>query len=141
MFNWALFFILIGICIPGILFIIPVTKNIYKFIEQGSPTAKKLPSEKIFIFISTIQTLILISIAAAFGTAFSNKTNLHAPFFEGLINGKNAWNALQSQILPSLIVGTVGAVIFLIAYYGVCRPLLNKKTIQCMESLRMCSSI
>jgi membrane protease YdiL (CAAX protease family) len=141
MFNWSLFFILIGLCIPGVLFIIPVTRNIYKFIKQGLPTAKKLPSEKIFIMISTIQTLILISISAAFGTSVSNKTNLHAPFFESLVSGQNAWNALQPQILPSLIVGTVGAVIFLIIYYGVCRPRLDKNTVQCMENLRMSSGI
>ncbi len=141
MFNWALFFILIGLCTPGILFIIPVTKNIYKFIKQSLPTGKKLPSEKIFIIISIIQSLILISIAAAFGTAVSNKTNLHAPFLEALVSGKNFWDALQPQILPSLIVGTGGAIIFLIAYYGICRPRLDKKTIRCMEDLRMASGI
>ncbi|MDR3476599.1 MAG: CPBP family intramembrane metalloprotease [Gammaproteobacteria bacterium] len=118
-----------------------MTKNIYKFIKVSLPTAKKLPSRKLFIIISTVQTLILISLAAAFGVAASNQTNLHAPFLEALVSGKIAWDALQPQILPSLVVGIAGAVIFLMVYYGVCRPRLDKKTIQCMESLRMSSGI
>lgn len=141
MFNWVLFFILIGLCMPGILFLIPITKNIYKSLKQRLPVTKKIPSEMGFIIISTIQTLILISIAAAFGTAVSNKTNLHAPFLEALANGQDTWSALQPQILPSLLVGTGGSVIFLIAYYFIFRPRLDKETIQCMENLRMSAGI
>ncbi|HVE43525.1 MAG TPA: CPBP family intramembrane glutamic endopeptidase [Gammaproteobacteria bacterium] len=141
MFNWTLFFILIGLCIPGVLFLIPITKNIYQSLKQKLPATKKMPSETGFIIVSVIQTLILVSIAAAFGVAVSNKTNLHAPFLEALSNGQDAWSALQPQILPSFLVGVGGAVVFLIAYYFVFRPWLDKETIQCMENLRASTGI
>lgn len=136
MFEWTLLFILIVLCMPGILFLIPTTKIIYKSIKGRLPAGKKIPSENGFIIISIIQTLVLVAIAAAFGIAVRYKTNLHAPFLEALANNQRLWSALQPQIIPSFIVGAGGAIIFLLAYYFIFRPRLDKKTVYCMESLR-----
>src|SRR3990167_3609109 len=87
MFNWNLFFILIIACLPGILFLIPTNKIIYASLPRL--TTKKIPSQNKFIIISVIQTLLLVGIAAAFGTAVAHKVNLHAPFLEAL--AKNQW--------------------------------------------------
>lgn len=83
-----------------------------------------------------MQTLILISIAAAFGTAVNDKNNLHAHFLEALVHQQNLWMALQSQLFPALIFGVSGAVLFLCAYYFIFRPRLDKPTLQCMTNLR-----
>lgn len=137
MFDWKLLFILIVLCIPGILFLTPTTRRIYKSIKERLPVDKKIPSESGFIIISIIQTLALVAIAAAFGIVVSYKTNLHAPFLEALASDQRLWDALQPQIIPSFIVGVGGAIIFLLSYYFVIRPRLDKKTRQCMENLRM----
>lgn len=137
MFDWKLLYILIVLCIPGILFLIPTIRIIYKSIKERIPADKKIASENGFIIISIIQTMVFIAIAAAFGIAVSYKTNLHAPFLEALASNQRLWSALQPQIIPSLIVGVGGAIIFLLAYYFVFRPRLDKKTVQCMENLRM----
>lgn len=136
MFDWKLLFILIMLCMPGILFLAPTTRSIYKSIKERIPAGKKIPSENRFIIISIIQTLVLVAIAAAFGIAVSYKTNLHAPFLEALASNQRLGGALQPQIIPSFIVGLGGAIIFLLAYYFVFRPRLDKKTVQCMENLR-----
>lgn len=141
MFDWKLLFILIVLCIPGILFLIPTTRIIYKSISERISARKKIPSENGFIIISIIQTLVLVAIAAAFGIAVSYKTNLHAPFLEALASNQRVWGALQPQIIPSFIVGIGGAIIFLLVYYFIFRPLLDKKTVQCMENLRKSTGI
>lgn len=125
------------LCIPGILLITASTKIIYKSIEDRLATTKKLPSENGFIIISTIQTLVLIAIAAAFGIDVSNKTNLHAPFFEAIANHQNAWPALRFQILPAIIMGSIGTVVFLCVYYLLVRPRLDKFTVRCIDNLRI----
>lgn len=136
MFDWKLLFILIVLCIPGILFLIPTTGTLYKSIKERISSEKKIPSENRFIIISIIQTLVLVAIAAAFGIAVSYKTNLHAPFLEALASNQRIWSALQPQIIPSFIIGIGGSIIFLLAYYFIFRPLLDKKTVLCMENLR-----
>lgn len=137
MFNWKLCLILIAICIPGILFLIPMTKNIYTSIKERLPAGRKIPSKNIFIIISAAQTLVLVAISAAFGTAVNYKNNLHAPFLEALSHHQNVWTALQPQLLPAFALGINGAMLFLFAYYFIFRPRLDDQTLQCMEKLRM----
>lgn len=136
MFNWKLFFILIAICIPGILFIIPTTKVIYKSVRQQLQTKKRNLTETRFIIISVFQTLIVVAIAAAFGTAINYRIGLHAPFFKALSGNQNIWIELQPQLLPSFITGIGGVMLFLMAYYLIFRPHLDNQTIKCMENLR-----
>lgn len=141
MFNWTLLCLLIAICIPGILSLMPTTQTIYASLKQTLPAKKKLPSKNIFIILSIIQTFILIIIASAFGTAVNHNLHLHAPFLEALSHHQSGWLALQSQLLPSCIAGIGGAAIFLSAYYFIARPRLDAQTVKCMESLRLSAGI
>lgn len=136
MFDWKLFFILISICIPGIIFMIPATKLIYQSIQTKIPADKKILSNNFFLLISSVQSLLLVTIASAIGTALHYKVNLYAPLFEAISNNQNLWAALQPQILPSFIFGISGAGIFLLAYYFIFRPRLDEQTIRSMENLR-----
>lgn len=137
MLDWRLFFILTSLCIPGILFIIPTTKNIYISLKESHVSNMKYLSKNKFIIVSTTQTLTLVIIATLFGTAVNHKINLQAPFLEGLASGQIIWDNLRYQIFPALSVGIGGALIFLIAYYFIFMPFLDKKTIRCMRDLRM----
>jgi membrane protease YdiL (CAAX protease family) len=137
MFDWSLWLVLMVICIPGILFLIPTTRIIYKSIKERLPSGKKIPSENGFIIISIVQTLVFVAIAAAFGIAVNYETNLHAPFLEALANNQRLWSALKPQIIASLVVGIGGGIIFLLGYYFIFRSRLDKQTIRCMENLRM----
>jgi len=80
--------------------------------------------------------LILVAIAAAVGTALAYRVDLQAPFFEAWVSGEPLLSALQPQIIPTLIGGVGGAIIFIAAYYLIFRPRLDNQTVKSMESLR-----
>ena len=65
------------------------------------------------------------------------KIDFRAPFFDSLLKGSAIWSSLKPQILPSLIAGIGGAVVFIAAYYLIFRPRLDKGTVKSMEGLRM----
>ena len=62
---------------------------------------------------------------------------LQAPFFETLVSGGSLPDTLLPQIVPALIGGIGGAIIFISAYYLIFRPRLDEQTIKSMETLRM----
>lgn len=49
------------------------------------------------------QSLVLVTIAAAVGTALAYRVDLQAPFFEALVSGGPLLSALRPQIVPTLI--------------------------------------
>ena len=138
MFNWALFLCLVGVCIPGALVTIPqALSTIEKTILSRLPADKKIPSKPVLIVLSVAQSLILVAIAAAVGTALAYRVDLQAPFFEALISGGPLLSALRPQIVPTLTGGVGGAIIFIAAYYLIFRPRLDAQTVKSMEKLRM----
>jgi len=137
MFNWILFIYLVLVCMPGMLIAVRgALKTISKLVEGKLPPGKEMPPMSVLLVASTVQSLILIAVPAAIGTAVAHRVDLHAPFFEALVIGKPLWNTIEPQILPSLAVGIGGALIFVAAYYMFFRPRLDEQTVSSMEELR-----
>ena len=138
MFNWSLCLCLILICVPGLVSTIP---NLMKRLEGTAldrlPPGKTLPPRPVLIAVTLAQSLLLVTIAAAVGTLLSPKVGLAAPFFEALVSGRPLWEALAPQLLPALALGVGGALAIVAAYYFFFRPRLDRKTVRCMEALRM----
>lgn len=82
------------------------------------------------------QTAGLLFILAAIGTAVAPTIGFRAPFFEALLNGGDLWGSFKTQLLPSLIVGIGGALLFVTAYYKVFRPRLDEQSRTITENLR-----
>ncbi len=137
MFNWSLFICLVLLCIPGILVITPSTiKTIERVARAQMPDGQELPNRIVVVLASALQTLVLMAIAAAVGTALAPRAGLGAPFFEALVAGEPLWPALGPQLLPALAIGIAGGLIFVAAYYLYFRPRLDSQTVRAMEDLR-----
>lgn len=137
MFNWSLFICLVLLCIPGILVITPSTiKTIERVAREQMPAGQELPNRMIVVLASALQTLVLMAIGGAVGTALAPRVGLRAPFFEALVGGQPLWPALAPQFLPALSIGIAGGLIFVAVYYLYFRPRLDAKTVRAMEDLR-----
>lgn len=138
MFDWTLFLFLVVICLPGILIVIPGTlSTLENIIDSESTPEKKKLSRSTLILLSTAQNMGLVIIAAAAGAILAPRVDLEAPFFQALVSSESVLNALQPQLLPALISGIGGSIVFITAYYTIFRPRLDNQTIKSMESLRM----
>ena len=137
MFNWILFIYLVLVCIPGMLIAVRgALDTISKLAANKLPPGKEMPPRPVILLASTVQSLILIAVPAAIGTAVAHRVDLHAPFFEALVVGGPLWNTIEPQVFPSLAVGIGGALIFVAAYYMFFRPRLDEQTVSSMEELR-----
>lgn len=138
MFDWLLFLCLVGVSTPGSVVAIPqVLNTLEKTILSNLPVDTKIPPKPILIVVSVAQSLILVVVAAAVGTAVAYRVDLQAPFFEALVSGGPIWSALRPQIIPALIAGVGGAIVFIAAYYLIFRPRLDYQTVKSMENLRI----
>jgi hypothetical protein len=138
MFDWALFFCLVLVCVPGLLVAIPtLMQRLEKTAMETLPPDRTLPTRPVMIGAALAQSLLLVSVAAAVGTALAPQVGLDAPFFEALVAGDSLWAALQPQLLPTGLLGTGGALIIVAVYYLFFRPRLDGQTVQSMEELRM----
>jgi len=139
MSNWLLFLLLLGISIPGIIIIVPSTIRSLedKIRKSAAAEKKKIPPISILTFLGIVQTFVLVLFLDAVGVLLTPKIGFRAPFFDSLLEGSAIWSSLKPQILPSLIMGIGGAVVFVAAYYLIFRPRLDKGTVKSMEGLRM----
>ena len=137
MFNWTLSTCLVLVCIPGMLITgRGLLKTLCKLAADKLPPGRELPPMPVLLLASIVQSLILIAVSAAIGTTVAYRVDLHAPFFEALAIGESLWSTVEPQILPSLAVGTGGALVFVAAYYLFSRPRLDEQTVSSMEELR-----
>lgn len=125
------------VCIPGILITVGgALKTMEERIRENLPEGKEPPPRALLVLVSSIQSLILMAIAAAVGTLLAPRVGLGAPFFESLVAGEPLWPALEPMLVPALVVGIGGALLFVAAYYWVFRPRLDRETVEAMEGLR-----
>lgn len=136
MFDWNLFFIIVLISIPGAVFAARGgLDTIERLIATGS-IDQKLPPKNALLALAGVQSLVLATIAAAIGTALAGRVGLAAPFFQAASAGDPIWPGIRTQWAPSLVMGLVGALVFLGAYYGYFRPRLDTETVHVTENLR-----
>lgn len=137
MFNWSLFGLLIAICIPGLIISIPrLIEALQTTIQANLRPGQKLPSQTVLVGVSIMQNLVIIAVASAIGTVLAPRIGLHAPFFEAFVAGKPVWPPLEPQLIPTLVVGIGGALLFVVVYYGVVRSRLDARTLKISEYLR-----
>ena len=89
------------------------------------------------IAVTVAQSLLLVAVASAVGTALAPRVGLEAPFFQALVSGKPLWDAAAPQLLPAVVLGILGALAIVAAYYVFFRPRLDEQTVESMEELRM----
>lgn len=136
MFNWNLFFILVLISIPGAVFAARSGLGTIELLIKSGGIDQKLPPKNILLVLAGLQTLILAAIASAIGTTLADQVGLSAPVLLAASAGDPIWTAMRDHFLPALILGLVGALIFLVAYYGFFKSKLDKDTVQATENLR-----
>ena len=136
MFNWNLFFILVLVSIPGAVFAARSGMGTIERLIASGGIDQKLPPKNILFAMATIQSLILATIAAAIGTALADRVGLAAPVFQAASGGEPIWPVMSEHWVSVLVMGLVGALVFLFAYYCFFRPRLDIETVQATEDLR-----
>jgi hypothetical protein len=92
---------------------------------------EELPfSNEIAVLVSTIQSSILLALAAWGGSNLSNKIDLKAPALSAYINSKSVRLELKRQIKPGLVGGIVGALMLIFANLLLPTQLNNSESIQ-----------
>jgi hypothetical protein len=137
MFEWKLFLVLVLVCVPGVLVVVPgaisgAEAKAGKQLSEG----KEMPRREVVLAATLVQTFLFVAIAAAAGTALAPRVGFGAPFFEALVSGEPLWPALQPQLLPALGLGVAGTLILLAAYYGFFRRRLDPETAHTIDELR-----
>jgi hypothetical protein len=132
-----LFVVLIVVCVPGVLVTVPRTiKMIGNLAQEKLPPGKEMPPMPVLVIASVVQSLAVLAVPGAIGTAVAHQVGLRAPVFEALLDGVPLWPAVWPQILPTLVVGTAGALLFVAMYYGLFRPWLDEETRARWDELR-----
>jgi len=139
--QWSLIALLTAVCLPGIAVAIPRTMEIVKEKASQTQPQRKLPPTPVIALAQGIQTIVLTALFALGGAWAAIHTNLGAPFFQALLSGESTIGELKTQILPALGVGVAGALIFLLLYYLVFRPRLDRETVSAMEQVRMSNGL
>jgi len=136
MFNWNLFFVLVLVCIPGAVFAARSGLGTIERLIKSGGIDQELPPRNVLFLLAGLQTLILAAIASAIGTTLADRVGLSAPVLFAISSGDPIWTAMRDHFLPAIIFGLVGALIFIIAYYGFFRSKLDIDTVQATENLR-----
>jgi hypothetical protein len=128
--NWPLITVLFCFAIPGTL--IAIKRLIYFLLPDNTAELKK----RITRF-AMIQTLTMVFIMSFCGAILADKTGLHAPILEALLEGKAGINALVPIILPTILYSMGGLIIFCILYYSLAKYTIDKPSLQIMTQMRL----
>lgn len=130
MFDWSLLLLLSLISLPGVIVVVP---GLISKVLKDKP--QKLPLSHIKI-IGSVQAFILLMIFAAAGVLVAPQIGFSAPFFSALLAGNGVVESLLDQLVPALLVGGVGGLIFVGLYYFVFRKMLDEHTVKVTEDMR-----
>ena len=137
MFDWRLFLVLVLVCVPGVLVVVPgALSSALTTARKQLPEGKEMPRREVMLATAFVPPFLLIAIAAATGTALAPRVGLGSPVFEALIAGEPVWFALRPQLLPALGLGVAGTLVLLAAYYGFFRRQLDPETAHTIDELR-----
>jgi hypothetical protein len=137
MFDWKLFLVLVLVCVPGVLVVVPgALASAEATARKRLPEGKEMPRREVMLVATVVQTLATVAIAAAAGTVLAPRVGLGAPFFEALVAGEPLWPALRPQLLPALGLSVAGALLFLAVYYGFFVRRLDPGSVHAIDELR-----
>jgi hypothetical protein len=137
MFDWKLFLVLVLVCVPGLLVVIPgMLLKVEATARKQLPEGKGLPRREVMFAGMLMPPFVLIALAAAGGTALAPRVGFGAPFFEALVSGEPLWPALQPQLLPTFGLGVAGTLLFMAAYYGFFARRLDPGSAHSLEEMR-----
>lgn len=77
MFDWKIFLLLVFVCVPGVLSLIPLLRKTYPLVVAKAPKNKPLPGMNKFILLSLVNSFVLVCLASILGTALAPKVNLY----------------------------------------------------------------
>jgi hypothetical protein len=136
MFNWNLLFILVAVSGPGALFAARGGMGTIERFIENTDSDQKLPPKNMLLILTVVQSLVLVAIAAAVGTALFEGVGLSAPAFEAAAAGEPIGAEIISQLKAAWPLAVLGALVFVGAYYGYFRRKLDAETVQVTEVLR-----
>ena len=96
-FDWNLFLILVLVSMPGIFLAARGGMATLERFIASSGEDQKLPPKYVLMVLTFLQTTVLISIAVAIGTAFSERVGLAAPVFQAAAAGNSVWPVFQRR--------------------------------------------
>jgi hypothetical protein len=107
-----------------------------KLAQDKLPPGKEMPPMPVLVIASVLQSLVVLAVPAAIGTLVAHRVGLRAPVFEALLGGAPLWPTVKPQVLPTLVVGLAGALVFVAMYYRLFRPWLDEETRDRWDKLR-----
>lgn len=102
MINWRLFFILLIACVVSSLLVLP-----YYFALNLS----KVEFSASILLLSTVQSIVLFSVAIFFGLRLSKPVGMGMPIVQNALEGKNQTKELKSIIIPSVCWGALAGIL------------------------------
>lgn len=106
-------------------------------ISPGVQAAARGSFPAALLGILVAQSLVLVSVSAAVGTVLNPRTELDAPYLEALASGGSLPGKAGEDLLSTVAISAVAAGPFLLLYYGLLRPSMEKETVRITEGLRM----
>jgi hypothetical protein len=105
-FNWKIFFILLAASIVGVVAVLPYTLAI-----QGSRLSELNLPIPIWLLISlqVAQSAILFAVIILLGMLAANRVGLGMPVLEAGLQGEPVGQKIKTFLLPSILLGIIGA--------------------------------
>ena len=132
MFDFTLFALLVFISLPGIYL---ATKGQISMLRSMLGSADV--NESTLAAISFVQSLVIVGIAAAVGTALAPVLGLQTPIYSAAVEGTSVSVVITAFLWPMIALTGAMTAIFLAAYYGWIRPRLGQETIRIVERVRL----
>ena len=102
MINWRIFFILLIACVVSSWLVLP-----YYF----ALTSSKVVFSASMLLLSTVQSIVLFSVAIFFGLRLSKHIGMGMPILQNSLEGKNQTKELKSIIIPSVCWGAMAGIL------------------------------
>lgn len=131
-FDVPLFIMVSAFSVVAIAFVIP--GQVRGLVSRRTDITAPLPL--VMVGAAVQQSIFAVGLAAA-GTALAPRTGLEAPWFAAVSHGEGmGLDEAAAQLPAALLVGGLGAVLFLWLYYRVFRPKMAAEDIARTEELR-----
>lgn len=120
-FNWKIFFILLAASIVGVVAVLP-----YALAIQGSQLSElNLPIPTwLVISLQVAQNAVMFAVIILLGMLAANRVGLGMPVLEARLRGEPVGQKIKSFLLPSILLGIIGAGLIILLDALLFNPLL-----------------